>query len=96
MRNGEIDEKKKSAGVRRGVKGLALFAALGWIVAGLLIADTMYGQNMTTSLQGALVRSQTERHELSKELERKANEIKVLEKRLLRYQSQETRAAANP
>ena len=77
-------------------KGLAILAVLGWAVAALLVADRMHTTNMNGALHNALVRSQTERHELSQELQRRTEELAALEKRLARYQSRETQAAVNP
>jgi septal ring factor EnvC (AmiA/AmiB activator) len=96
MPSSKKDDQKRSPGVKRGVKGLALVGVLGWISAALLFADRIEAQDMTGSLHNALVRSQTERHELSKQLKSMSDELEVLEKRLSRYQNQETRAAVNP
>ena len=81
---------------KRWSKGLAVLASLGWVVAALLVADRMHATNMNGALHNALVRSQTERHELSQELQRRSDELAALEKRLSRYQSWETQAAVNP
>ncbi len=86
----------RSPRAKRGIRGVALLAALGWIVAALLITDRIHTENLTGSLHNALVRSQTERHELSKELKSMSDELEVLEKRLSRYQSQQTQAAVTP
>lgn len=88
------DQKKSPA--KRGVKGIALFATLGWIVASLLIADKFHAKNMNGSLHNALVRSQTARHELSRELDRMSEELGALHERLSKYRIRETQAAANP
>lgn len=96
MPSSEKDDQNRPRGAKRVVKGLALFGALGWIVAAVLVADKINAQNLTGSLHNALVRSQTERHELSKQLKTMSDELEVLEKRLTRYQNQETRTAVNP
>ena len=66
------DKQDKAAkpSARRWTKTLTLFASIGWLAAGLLAADKINAQNMTSSLHNALVRSQTERHILSQELVR--------------------------
>ena len=89
------DPRPPTVSKRRG-KGLAVLASLGWVVAALLVADRMHATNMNGALHNALVRSQTERHELSQELQRQSDELAALEKRLSRYQSRETQAAVNP
>jgi len=96
MPSSKTDPNQRPARTRRRWRGLALFTTLGWIVAGLLIADKLYAQNMTSSLHNALVRSQTERHELSQELQRKSDELEALESRLSRYQQRQTQASATP
>jgi hypothetical protein len=87
---------ERPAGARRGLRGLALLTTVGWIVAGLLIADKIYAQNMTSSLHNALVRSQTERHELSQELQRMSGEMAALQDRLSRFQQRQSQASATP
>ncbi len=96
MSSGNKDDPKRSPNAKRGVRGIALFATLGWIAAALLIADKIHVRNMTASLHNALVRSQTERHELSQELERKSEELGALHERLSKYENRETQAAAHP
>ena len=96
MANSETDYSTTPVPGKRRGKGLAVLASLGWAVAALLIAERMYATNMNGALHNALVRSQTERHELSQELQRRTDELAALEKRLARYQSRETQAAVNP
>jgi len=94
-----LDSKKKDktkSPVRRGVKGLVVFATLGWVAASLLAADKIHAKNMNGSLHGALVRSQSARQLLSWELKEKSSELEALEKRLSRYQNQESKAVVNP
>jgi hypothetical protein len=90
------DEAERPGGAKRSLRGLALFTTVGWVVAGFLIADKVYDQNTTSSLHNALVRSQTERHELSQELERMSDKLEALQERLSRYQKQQTQASATP
>lgn len=96
MPSSEKDDQNRSPAAKRVAKGLALVGALGWIVAAVLFADKINAQNLTGSLHNALVRSQTERHELSKQIKTMSDELEVLKQRLTRYQNQETRAAVNP
>jgi hypothetical protein len=86
--------KKSSA--KRWVKGIALFATLGWIVVSLLITDKIQAKEMNGSLHNALVRSQTARHFLLQDLKRMSEEVDALHKKLVKYQTRETQAAANP
>jgi len=90
------DDVKQPSGAKRGRWVLVLFTALGWLVAGTLVADRIHAQDMTSSLHNALVRSQTERHELSQELARLSDELAALEKRLSRYRDLQSQAAATP
>ncbi len=96
MSSGKKDDPKSSPNAKRGIKGIALFATLGWTAASLPIADKIHVRNMSASLHNALVRSQTERHELSQELKRMSEELDALNERLSKYQSRETQATANP
>lgn len=96
MPSSKNDHVERPAGARRSLRGLALLTTVGWIVAGLLIADKLYAQNMTSSLHNALVRSQTERHELSQELRRVSDEMEALQDRLSRYQQRQSQASATP
>ena len=86
------DKQDKAAkpSARRWTKTLTLFASIGWLAAGLLAADKINAQNMTSSLHNALVRSQTERHILSQELQRMTGEVDALQERLSRYRERET------
>ena len=81
---------------KRRVRAVTLLTLLGWLVAGLLVADKIYAQNLNSSLHKALVRSQTERHELTQELKRMSDELEALHERLSRYQKRQTQAAATP
>jgi len=96
MLSSKNEPNERPSRTRRKWRGLALLTTLGWIVAGLLIADKIYAQNMTSSLHNALVRSQTERHELSQELQRMSDELEALQGRLSRYQQRQTQASATP
>lgn len=96
MIGSKTDDPRPSAGGKRNLKGVALFTAAGWLAVGLLVADRMHTTDMTSSLHNALVRSQTERHALSQELDRMSTEVEALQKRLSLYQKRETQAAANP
>lgn len=96
MPNIAKDDPRAPIRSKRWGKGLTVLASLGWVVAALLVAERMHATNMNGALHNALVRSQTERHELSKELERRSHELAALEQRLARYQSRETQAAVNP
>ena len=96
MPNSKTDDSTSPTGSKRRGKGLAILATLGWAVAALLVADRMHATKMNGALHNALVRSQTERHELSQELQRRSDALVALEKRLSRYQSRETQAAVNP
>lgn len=96
MPNIKEDNPRPPTGSKRRGKGLAVLASLGWVVAALLVAERMHDTNVNGALHNALVRSQTERHELSQELQRTSDELAALEKRLSRYQSRETQAAVNP
>jgi len=93
---GSKKKDKTKSPVKRGIKGLVVFATLGWVVASLLAADKIHAKNMNGSLHSALVRSQSARQLLSWELKQKSSELEALEKRLSRYQSQESKAAVNP
>ena len=90
MSSSKNDDAKRSAGAKRWLKGAALLATSGWLVAGLLIADRMHARTLTGSLHNALVRSQTERHELTQELERMSGEMEALRQRLSRYRERQT------
>lgn len=96
MPSSKNEPSERPAGPRRRLRGLALLTTLGWIVAGLLIADRIYAQNMTSSLHNALVRSHAERHELSQELQRMSDEMETLQDRLARYQQRQSQASATP
>jgi septal ring factor EnvC (AmiA/AmiB activator) len=96
MSDNKQDDVKQPAGAKRGRWALVLFTAVGWLAAGTLVADRIHAQDMTSSLHNALVRSQTERHELSQELARMTEELAALEKRLSRYRDQQSQAAATP
>ena len=96
MPSSKHDPNERPSRTRRKRRSLALFTTLGWIVAGLLIADKIYAQNMSSSLHNALVRSHTERHELSQELQRMSDELEALQSRLSRYQQRHTQASATP
>ena len=86
----------KKSPAKRWVKGIALFATLGWIVVSLLVADKIHAKDMNGSLHNALVRSQTARHMLLLDLKRKSEELDALHVRLSKYQNRETQSAANP
>jgi hypothetical protein len=86
----------KKSPAKRWVKAIALFAALGWIAVSLLIADKIHAKEMNGSLHNALVRSQTARHMLLRDLKRMSEEVDALHERLSKYQNRETQAAANP
>jgi hypothetical protein len=92
---GKKKDKTKSP-AKRGVKGLVLFATLGWVVVSLLVADKIHAKNMNGALHNALVRSQSARQLLWSELKQKSSELEALEKRLSRYQTQESKATVNP
>lgn len=96
MPNSKTDDSPSPTGSRRRGKGLAILATLGWVVVALLAADRIHASNMNGALHNALVRSQTERHELTQELQRRSDALAALEMRLARYQSRETQAAVNP
>ena len=86
----------KKSPAKRWVKGIALFATLGWIAVFLLIADKIHAKDMNGSLHNALVRSQTARHMLLRDLKHKSEELDALHVRLSKYQNRETQSAANP
>ncbi len=86
----------KKSPAKRWVKGIALFATLGWIAVSLLIADKIHAKDMNGSLHNALVRSQTARHLLLWDLKRMSEEVDALHEKLSKYQNRETQAAANP
>ncbi len=95
MTGSKKNDMKKSP-AKRWVKGIALFATLGWIAVFLLIADKIHAKDMNGSLHNALVRSQTARHMLLLDLKRKSEELDALHVRLSKYQNRETQSAANP
>ena len=94
--SGSKENGMKKPPAKRWVKAIALFAALGWIVVSLLIADKIHAKEMNGSLHNALVRSQTARHMLLRDLKRMSEEVDALHERLSKYQNRETQAAANP
>ncbi len=75
-------------------KAVGLVAAAGWLAAGGLMADRMLDKNLTSSLNVALVRSHSERHALTLELERVTGELQSLQQRLEAYQDRDERAQA--
>ena len=77
------------------VKTVSIIAVVGWIAATGLILDKIYVQSLNSSLNVALVRSHTERHALSLELERVSAELNAVLSRIERYQIQDAQAAAN-
>ncbi len=87
----EANQKKRLGGRRVGktIATIATISALGWITAGVLIADKIQDNGMTSSLHGAVVRSHSERRALSQELD-------TLKDRLSRYQNQEAQTATAP
>ena len=95
MTDSKNNDMKKSP-AKRWVKGIALFATLGWVAVFLLIADKIHAKDMNGSLHNALVRSQTARHLLLRDLKSKSEELDALQERLSRYQNRETQAAVNP
>lgn len=78
------------------IKAVALVAAVGWIAAAGLVLDKVYVKSLNSSLNVALVRSHTERHALSLELERVSAELETVQNRLERYQNQDAKAPSNP
>ncbi len=96
MSSSKEANQKKNLGGRRVGKTIAIIAALGWITAGVLIADKIQDNGMTSSLHGALVRSHSERRALSQELERYSAELDTLKDRLSRYQSREAQITTAP
>lgn len=68
--------------------GLILVSAGGWILVGSLIASMNWSDRHYETVNGALTKSLIERSNLSEELERMRNQLKVTEQELatLRYQ----------
>ncbi len=93
--NNKADQEKSPAGTRVG-KIIAIIAALGWITAGVLIADKIQANRMTSTLHGALVRSHSERRALSQELDGISAELDTLKDRLSRYQNREAQTTTAP
>jgi hypothetical protein len=75
-------------------KAVALVAVAGWLAAGGLMADRMHDKNLTSSLNVALVRSHSERHALTLELERVTAELQSLQQRLETYSDRGEQAQA--
>ena len=93
---------KKSGGQRtrsrrrRSGKAFAVVAVLGWLVAAALVADKYYAIATNDAMSEALIRSHSERHSLSQELDRVSAELETVKSRLSKYQSREIRAAGAP
>jgi len=96
MPSNKKDDPRSPPGAKRRGKAVALMAISGWLAVAVMIADRVHATNMNGSLHNALVRSQTERHELSQELQRLSDEVDTLQNRLSRHQSRETQSAVNP
>jgi hypothetical protein len=96
MSSSKKANQKENLGGRRVGKTIAIVAALGWITAGVLIADKIQDNGMTSSLHGALVRSHSERRALSQELEQYSAELDTLKDGLSRYQSREAQTTTAP
>ena len=98
MTESKTDDKGAKKPRRRWtlVKAVSLIAAVGWIATAGLVAEKIYVKSLNSYLNVALVRSHTERHALSLELERISAELKSVQSRLERYQNQDAQATANP
>lgn len=78
------------------VKALATVAALGWLAAAVLTVDKVHAVSIGNSLKQALVLSHSERHDLTKKLERISSELESVKSNLSKYQDHELRAANDP